>query len=111
MKKTEDQIQAEIYKWFHNEYCTKFNNPRCCIFAVPNGGLRSKHEAMKLKSTGVVAGVSDLIVLMPNKCIFVEVKTDIGRQSDKQKEFEEIVKALNFDYHLVRRLEDFIKIF
>jgi hypothetical protein len=111
MKKTEDQIQAEIYKWFHNEYCTKFNNPRCCIFAVPNGGLRSKHEAMKLKSTGVVAGVSDLIVLMPNKCIFVEVKTDIGRQSDKQKDFEEIVKALNFDYHLVRSLEDFIKIF
>jgi len=111
MKKTEDQIQAEIYKWFHNEYCTKFNNPRCCIFAVPNGGLRSKQEAMKLKSTGVVAGVSDLIVLMPNRCIFVEVKTDIGRQSDKQKEFEEIVKALNFDYHLVRSLEDFINIF
>jgi hypothetical protein len=66
---------------------------------------------MKLKSTGVVAGVSDLIVLMPNRCIFVEVKTDIGRQSDKQKEFEEIVKALNFEYHLVRSLEDFIKIF
>jgi hypothetical protein len=111
MKKTEDQIQAEIYKWFHNEYCTKFNNPRCCIFAVPNGGLRSKQEAMKLKSTGVVAGVSDLIILMPNKCIFVEVKTDIGRQSDKQKDFEKIVKALNFEYHLVRSLEDFIKIF
>jgi hypothetical protein len=108
MEKTEDQIQAEIYKWFHNEYCTKFNNPRCCIFAVPNGGLRSKHEAMKLKSTGVVAGVSDLIVLLPNRCLFIEVKTDVGRQSDKQKEFEQIVKKLGFDYQLVRSLDDFL---
>ena len=108
MEKTEDQIQAEIYKWFHNEYCTKFNNPRCCIFAVPNGGLRSKHEAMKLKSTGVVAGVSDLIVLLPNRCLFVEVKTEIGRQSDKQKEFEQIVKKLGFEYQLVRSLNDFL---
>ena len=108
MEKTEDQIQAEIFKWFHNEYCTKFSNPRCCIFAVPNGGLRSKHEAMKLKSTGVVAGVSDLIVLLPNRCLFVEVKTDVGRQSDKQKEFEQIVKKLGFEYQLVRSLNDFL---
>ncbi len=108
--KTEDQIQAEIYKWFHNKYCTKLNNPRYCIFAVPNGGLRTKHEAMKLKATGTVAGVSDLIVLKPNKAIFVEVKTDIGRQSEDQKKFEEIVKNLGFEYHLVRSLEDFKKI-
>lgn len=108
--KTEDQIQAEIYKWFHNKYCTKLNNPSFCIFAVPNGGLRTKHEAMKLKATGTVAGVSDLIVLKPNKAIFVEVKTDIGRQSEEQKKFEEIVKNLGFEYHLVRSLEDFKKI-
>lgn len=106
-KKTEDQIQAQIFKWFSNKYCTKLNNPRYCIFAVPNGGLRSKHEAMKLKATGTVAGVSDLIILKPNKAIFVEVKTDIGRQSEEQKKFEEIVKNLGFEYHLVRSLEDF----
>ena len=108
--KTEDQIQAEIYKWFHNKYCTKLNNPRYCIFAVPNGGLRTKHEAMKLKATGTLSGVSDLIVIKPNKAIFVEVKTDIGRQSEDQKKFEEIVKNLGFEYHLVRSLQDFKKI-
>jgi hypothetical protein len=63
---------------------------------------------MKLKSTGVVAGVSDLIVLLPNRCLFIEVKTEIGRQSDKQKEFEQIVKNLGFDYQLVRSLDDFL---
>lgn len=107
-QKTEDQIQAEIYKWFHNKYCTKLNNPRFCIFAVPNGGLRTKHEAMKLKATGTLSGVSDLIILLPNKTYFIEVKTEVGRQSEEQKKFQEIVKNLGFDYVLVRSLENFI---
>ena len=107
---TEDQIQAQIFKWYHNNFCTKNHNPRCSIFSVPNGGTRSKREAMKFKATGLVAGVSDLIVLTPNKCTFIEVKTEIGRQSDKQKDFETLVKNLGFDYHIVRSLEDFKKI-
>lgn len=106
-EKTEDQIQATIYKWFHNHYCLKNHNPKFSIFAVPNGGLRSKHEAMKLKSTGVVAGVSDLIVVLPNKVLFVEVKTLVGKQREAQKDFENVVTALGFDYFLVRSLEDF----
>lgn len=106
---TEDQIQAQIFKWYHNKFCTKNNNPKHIIFSVPNGGTRSKREAMKFKATGLVAGVSDLIVIQPNRCIFVEVKTEIGKQSDKQKEFETTVKNLGFEYIVVRSLEDFQK--
>jgi hypothetical protein len=62
---------------------------------------------MLLKATGVVAGVSDLIIIKPNEVIFVEVKTEIGKQSDKQKEFQQIVETLGFKYLLVRSLEDF----
>ena len=40
----------------------------------------------------------------------VEVKTEKGKQSPKQIEFEEMVKNLNQDYHLVRSLESFKKI-
>lgn len=65
---------------------------------------------MKLVATGMKAGVSDLIVLMPNRCIFVELKTDTGIQSDGQKEFEYTVKKLGFEYYLVRSLETFKKI-
>lgn len=100
----EDSIQAEIYKWFHNNYCVGKNN---IIFAVPNGGTRNKLEAIKLKATGLIPGVSDLIVLLPSKCLFVEVKTEIGKQSDVQKIFQSKVNALGFDYHLVRSLDDF----
>ena len=103
----EDKIQAEIFREFHNKYCLKNSNPRCCIFAVPNGGNRNVVEAIKMKSTGTLAGVSDLIVLMPNRCIFIEVKTDVGKQSDKQKEFESTVKLLGFEYYVVRNINDF----
>lgn len=100
----EDTIQAEIYKWFHNNYCAM---KQCVIFSVPNGGTRNKMEAIKLKATGLVAGVSDLIILMPNKCIFVEVKAERGVQSEKQKFFENKVKLLGFDYFIVRSLDEF----
>ena len=104
----EDIIQADIFSWYNNKYCLKHHNPRHCIFSVPNGGKRNKREAAKLKATGLRAGVSDLIVVQPNRCIYVEVKTATGEQSDKQKEFEQIVTALGFEYWLVRSLQDFI---
>lgn len=105
---TENKIQAEIYKYFHNKYCLKHHNPKCEIFSVPNGGTRNKIEAITLKATGLKSGVSDLIVLIPRKCIFVEIKTDTGIQSESQKEFEKTVTNLGFEYILVRSLEEFI---
>lgn len=36
-----------------------------CFFAVPNGGLREKHTALKLWQEGVQKGVPDLIILDP----------------------------------------------
>lgn len=106
MDKTEAKIQQEIIIYFRNNYCLKFNKPRYCIFSIPNEG-EGKKEMMFKKSIGLLSGASDLIVLMPNRCIFVEVKTRIGRQSDNQKEFETRVKDLGFEYYLIRSLEDF----
>lgn len=107
MTVTEGKIQQQIVMWFRNNYCTKLSVPRCAIFSVPNE-RNNKKEVMSRIQTGLMSGVSDLILLLPNKAVFVEVKTDIGRQSDKQKEFEQMVTALGFEYWLVRSLEDFI---
>lgn len=100
-KESENEIQRSIIEYF------RFKYKKYCIFAVPNGGNRNVVEAMKMKATGTLAGVSDLIVLMPNRCIFIEVKTDVGKQSDKQKEFESTVKLLGFEYYVVRNINDF----
>jgi len=107
-EKTEAKIQQEIFMWFNNEYCLKFHNPRYCIFSVPNDSS-SKEETMRKKATGLLSGVSDLIVLLPNKAIFCEVKTEAGTQSDAQKDFQKQVEALGFEYILVRNLDDLKK--
>jgi hypothetical protein len=101
----EDVLQAKIIVFFKNEYQI---NGKGLIFAVPNGGSRNIIEAKKLKATGLMAGVSDLIVLKPNgETIFVEIKTDIGIQSPVQINFQKKVEQLGFKYFLVRSLEDF----
>ena len=74
---------------------------------MPNGGYRTKSEAMKMKATGLVAGVSDLIIVQPNRVIFLELKDTNGRQSNEQKSFQEKITALGFEYWLIRSLEEF----
>lgn len=108
---TEDKLQQNCFIWFNNQYCLNYHNPKCVIFSVPNGGSRNLLEAKRLKATGLKAGVSDLIVLMPERCIFIEMKTEKGYQSDKQKEFEQSVKDLGFEYHLIRSFEQFQNLF
>ena len=105
---TEDQIQAKIFKYYHNNFCLGENSN--IIFSVPNGGFRTQREAQTLKSTGTLAGVSDLIIIQENKTIFIEVKNSTGKQSPKQILFQKKVIDLGFNYHIVRTLEEFIKI-
>lgn len=102
----EDFLQQQIFTWFNNNFCLKHHDPRYTIFSVPNGGIRNIKEAMKMKSTGLKAGVSDLIVVM-KEVIFVEVKTEIGTQSKKQKNFEKIITDLGYKYWIVRSLKEF----
>ena len=100
--KSEDKIQSEIFQWFWNSF------PDYLIHAVPNGGHRNVVEALKLKSTGTVPGVADLIIHFPNgRCVMVEVKNEKNTQSPAQKKIEAKIKAMGGNYILVRGLEDF----
>ena len=76
------------------------------IFSIPNGGTRNKIEAMTLKATGLLAGASDLVLVM-DKIYFVEVKTTVGIQSDVQKDFQNRVQKLGHEYKLIRSLDEF----
>jgi hypothetical protein len=105
---TENKVQQEIYLFFKLNYCLPKHENRCMIFSVPNDSSNAIEQQRKV-NTGLLAGVSDLIVLRNNETIFIEVKTSTGRQSPKQKEFEERVNLLGFKYFLVRSLEEFKK--
>jgi hypothetical protein len=100
---TEDQLQAECFRFCWNAH----PETRKLLFSVPNGGLRSPREAQKLKSTGTVAGVSDLIFLWKGKCYLIEMKTGTGTQQKNQKEWELLVKSHGFEYFICRSLEQF----
>ena len=107
--KIEAKIQQEIVVWFNNNYCLQKNDPKCVVFSVPNE-TKDVKEMMVKKATGLLSGVSDLIVVLPSKVLFVEVKTTTGKQSKNQIKFQKEVTDLGFEYHLVRSLDDFKKI-
>ena len=66
------------------------------------------------KEEGVLAGVADLVLLVPNAkyhALLIEMKTPKGRQSDSQRAWQ-LAVAGNDDYLyvVVRSLEEFIKV-
>ena len=101
---TEAQLQQSIIIWFRNNYQM---NGKGLIFSVAN---ESTYQNKVFKNTGTLKGVSDLIVVLPNKTIYVELKTEKGIQSKEQKTFEFNINNLNQKYYLVRILEQFKKI-
>lgn len=121
MIKPEAKIQQEIFMYFHNTY------PKYIIHSVPNGfGITIPvivparfHKAIRTaiamavnlcKQTGMLPGVSDLMVHLPGgRVVMVEVKTDTNNQDPDQVFIENKVKAMNGNYILVRSLEDFKK--
>ena len=78
------------------------------VFACPNGGSRNAREAHNLKLSGVLAGVSDLIIVLPQRVVFVEMKTSTGRQQQSQKDFQKQVEKLGFEYLIWRSVDDCI---
>ena len=104
---TENFIQQQIVLWFNNTYCLAHHSPRCMILSIPNGGGRDSREGKTLKNTGLLPGASDLLIVIPNRTLYVEVKTDTGIQSSLQKDFQKRIESLGHKYYLVRSLEQF----
>lgn len=108
-KDKEHQIQCSCVKWFS----LKYPQLRGRLFAVPNGAKRDTITAAKLKREGTMAGVSDLILLKSNKrygALLIEMKTEKGRQSEKQRQWQKQITADNeYKYIVCHSLDEFIK--
>jgi hypothetical protein len=103
----ESLIQASCIEWFKNNYCLKHHNPRFDIFSVPNEATWNNNN---FKALGVRKGVSDLIVVLNNKILFIEMKDPKGNQSEEQIDFEEVLTNLGHEYFIIRSLEQFKKL-
>jgi len=105
----EHRLQVSCVKWFRLRYPKLWMN----LFAVANGGRRDAITGSRLKSEGVVAGVSDLILLVRRGtcgALCIEMKTEDGRQRTTQREWQRAVEAEGYQYAIVRTLSDFIKL-
>jgi hypothetical protein len=106
MKYSESKIQQQCVEWYRNNFCLAHHSPQNIIFSVPNEGQNAL-EQMRKTATGMMAGVSDLIVVERGRVIFIECKDGAGIQKPKQKEFAWRVVELGYEYHLIRSLEQF----
>lgn len=108
-RSNEGKIQAECYAWFWNNY----PQYRKLLFHIPNENDRSDSNIIQgaiRKSLGVVAGVSDLILLVPRGLyhgLCIEMKDEKGTQKPAQKEWQTLVEAQGYKYCLCRSLAQF----
>ena len=100
---TEHDEQVVLIRWFRIAY------PKLIMFAIPNGEFRHIGTAIRLKKSGVVAGVSDLFLMKPNKHfsgLFIEMKAKGGKVSPQQKYFIEQAIANGYAAYVCFGFED-----
>jgi hypothetical protein len=95
MKISEHQEQVMLINWFRMQY----KQYKYHLWAIPNGGSRHIVTAVNLKAEGVLAGVSDLFLMIPKgkyHGMFIEMKAKTGSVSEKQKEFMAAASSMNY---------------
>lgn len=73
----------------------------------PNGGLRNKIVAAKLKRMGVKAGVPDILIFTPSvdvAGVAIELKVDKNRTTDKQQEWIESLTICGWACYVCRSI-------
>lgn len=96
MQQSEHIDQCLVVEWFRRQY-PKYAN---LLFAIPNGGDRHIATAVKLKREGVLAGVSDLFLILPAgdyHGLFLEMKAKGGRVSEAQKAFMNNAREMGYE--------------
>lgn len=86
MSKAEQRLQTAIVKYIRLAYPNT-------LFTATMGGvkLNSWSQRNALKATGYLKGVADLLIFESKesyKGLFIEVKTDKGKMTKEQKEFQ-----------------------
>ena len=100
---SESQIQASSVMWLWNTH----PQTRGLFFSVTNN---SEHiaRAMQRKAVGLISGVSDCLFIWRGSLYCFEFKTEIGRQSPAQIEWEKKAVNQGAKYYIIRSLPVFI---
>lgn len=104
----ESALQRACVRWFRETW----PDHALMLFAVPNGGARSRVEAGIMKGEGVTAGVADLILLEArggygSLCIEMKTRDKSSKQRPSQKAWQEAAERFGNRYVVVRSFEAF----
>lgn len=102
MNESESRIMQSCYIWYHNTYPEK----RGLFFKIKNEGT-NRITGSRDKATGLIPGVADSCLLTTNGAVFIEFKTETGKQSPKQIDWQNSVQAAGYSYYLIRTLNEF----
>ena len=96
MKQIESQHQRALFEWIQTQQARDSRYSK--IFAIPNGGKRDKRTAANLKREGVLSGVWDIFVPIPNPrsgaCgLWIEMKAGNNKLTTNQEKFREGLTA------------------
>lgn len=120
-KHIESKLQQHCVRWFR--YIYPELSP--LLFSVPNGGLRGKTEAAIMKGEGLTEGVSDLLLLVPNRryhALAIEMKKETftyeglkekrhrSYQRPAQKAWQKAVEAQGYRYQIIYNFDEFEKL-
>lgn len=105
----EHRLQVSCVTWFRMIYPEHAG----LLYAVPNGGRRDAVTGRHLKAEGVLAGVSDLNLDLPNRYYHgmrIEMKIRTGRQQQSQRRYQQDVERAGYKYAICRSLDAFMEV-
>jgi len=83
------------------------------MFAIPNGGYRTKATAGKMRAEGLRAGISDIFLPLPTDKyhgLFLEMKVGHNKLTDLQKEFQNYATQQGYCCKVAYSADEAIKI-
>ena len=111
MKDSEHKMQVRVFRWA--KVMEQNYSELSLLFAIPNGGLRNKIVASKMKAEGVKSGVSDIFLSVARggfHGLYIEMKMPKGKISDNQREFINKVKKQGYKAEICYSSDDAISI-
>lgn len=102
MRRPEQELQRQVFAYIRQAY------PKLIAFHVPNAtGNRGPRLGGILKSIGVVAGVPDIVVVLPDaRAAFIELKAGKGKLTEAQSAFRDRAQQLECPWAEVRSLTE-----
>ena len=94
---TEHAHQAALFAWIGLQ---PQDSPLRLAFAIPNGGLRNKVTAARMKAEGVRSGVPDIFLPVARlhfHGLFIEMKIGYGKTFAEQNVWIEKLKKEGYD--------------